>query len=140
MKRWQKITIILSLILLAASLINIPLPTKGATIINRLVNVGVNAGYSNITTDSFPQAFGRIINVFLSILGVIFMAYMVYGGYLWMIARGNEEQVNRAKAVIRGSIIGIIIVLAAYAISAFVVNRFSQAGGYQGVEQITDTN
>ena len=46
---------------------------------------------------------------------------MVYGGYLWMTARGNEEEVTKAKNLIKAAIIGLIIVLAAYAISIFVI-------------------
>ncbi|OGY45748.1 MAG: hypothetical protein A2663_02905 [Candidatus Buchananbacteria bacterium RIFCSPHIGHO2_01_FULL_46_12] len=95
------------------------------------------AGSLGPEAPSLPATVGRIIGIALSILGVIFMAYIVYGGYLWMIARGNDEQVTKAKAIIRGSIIGIIIVLGAYAISAFVVSRLieiSQTSGSAAAE------
>ena len=58
------------------------------------------------------------------------MAYLIYGGYLWMTARGNEETLEKAKKIIRGSIIGIIIVFSAYAITYFVISRLEQATGY----------
>jgi hypothetical protein len=50
---------------------------------------------------------------------------MIYGGYLWMLDRGNEKQVEKAKNLIQAAIIGLAIVVAAYAISIFVVSLLS---------------
>lgn len=68
---------------------------------------------------------GSIINVVLSFIGVIFMILMIYGGVLWMIAMGNDQRVEKAKNIITQSIIGLFIVLLAYAISFFVINIFT---------------
>lgn len=70
---------------------------------------------------------GKIIQAFLSIFGILFFALMVYGGYKWMIAQGREEEVQKAKDIIKTSIIGLGIVLAAYAIALFVTTQFWQA-------------
>jgi len=70
---------------------------------------------------------GRIINSFLSIFGVIFMILIIYGGYKWLMASGREEEVKKAKDIIRQAIIGLIIVLGAYAISYFVTTSLQQA-------------
>jgi len=45
---------------------------------------------------------------------------VIYGGFLWMTARGNEQQVTKAKDLIISAVIGLVIVLAAYAITAYV--------------------
>ena len=97
----------------------------------RLQNVGVAAGYSSsVGTTSVATTVGQIIKTFLSLLGLIFMGYLVYAGYLWMSASGEEEKLRKAKAIIRGSIIGIIIALSGYIITATVVDRISTATGY----------
>ena len=70
---------------------------------------------------------GRVIAIFFSIFGIVFFALMVYGGYKWMIAQGREEEVHKAQSIIRSAIIGICIVLIAYAISVFVVGRLLTA-------------
>jgi hypothetical protein len=49
---------------------------------------------------------------------------MIYAGILWMTAQGNDQQVTKAKTLMINSVIGIIIVFAAYAITAFVGNNF----------------
>jgi hypothetical protein len=68
-----------------------------------------------------------VINVILSLLGVILFVLIVYGGVLWMTSRGNEENVKKAKDIITDAIIGLVIVLAAYAISAYVVDALVKA-------------
>ncbi len=84
-----------------------------------------NSGHLNdnqpiISDDLQTVVVGKIIQTFLSFLGVIFFGLMLYGGYCWMLARGNEQDVEKAKNIITNAIIGLVIVLAAYAITAFV--------------------
>ncbi|OGL74144.1 hypothetical protein A3F28_00230 [Candidatus Uhrbacteria bacterium RIFCSPHIGHO2_12_FULL_57_11] len=69
---------------------------------------------------------GNAINVFLSILGVIFLVLTVYAGYLWMTARGDDQQVTKAKDILKAAVIGVAITLSAYAISSFVISRLVQ--------------
>ncbi|MCD4693873.1 hypothetical protein K8R62_00770 [bacterium] len=75
-----------------------------------------------ISKDSLPTMIGRIVGALLSFVGVIFLILMIYGGIMWMTARGNEQQVEKARSLIIAAIIGIIITLAAYAITIFVGN------------------
>lgn len=70
-----------------------------------------------------PELVGRYIRIFLGFLGVIFAVLMIYGGYTWMTSYGNEQKVTRAKDLIVDATIGLVIVLAAYAISSFVVGE-----------------
>ena len=66
-----------------------------------------------------------ILTSALSFLGVIFLLLMIYGGILWMTARGNEKNVEQAKSIIFDAIIGLVIVAAAYAITYFVTSIFA---------------
>lgn len=80
------------------------------------------AGYNIISDDPF-FLISTIINIVLSFLGVTFLILMVYGGYMWMTAAGDEQKVDKAKDLIKNAIIGLIVVLAAYAISYFVLGE-----------------
>lgn len=82
------------------------------------------AGYDTGTTDILP-VISAVIQSFLGLLGVVFLALLIYGGFMWMSARGNEQLVEKAKDTIFAAIIGLIIVLAAYSISYFVIARLS---------------
>jgi len=63
-----------------------------------------------------------VINAVLSLLGVIFLVLVIYAGFLWMTAGGNDEQVGKAKKLLTNSIIGVVVIVAAYAISYFVLS------------------
>ncbi len=123
-------------IFLLTFLVAIPLgalaQTTGSTastlnISGKLATVGSSAGFGS---RPIAQTIGQIINVFLSILGLIFLTYTVYAGYLYLISAGNEEKVDKAKSILRGSIIGLIIVLSAYAITRFVIYGVGRATSY----------
>ena len=64
---------------------------------------------------------GRIINILLGFIGIILLLIILYAGFLWMTAGGDEGQVKKAKAWIANSVVGLIIVVAAFAISSFVL-------------------
>lgn len=74
------------------------------------------------TKRSVQGIISLVINTFLSLLGVIFLVIIIYAGFLWMTAGGNDEQVGKAKKWLTNSIIGVAIIIAAYAISYFVLN------------------
>lgn len=88
---------------------------------SNLDQAGAMAGYQPaIGLDPILQ---NIISIVLSFLGVIFLILIIYAGYLWMMARGNEQQVEKAKSLLTEAIIGLIIVVSAYAISYFVIKK-----------------
>ena len=59
--------------------------------------------------------------IFLGLLGLFFTVLIILAGFRWMNSRGNEEEVKKAKSQLKGAIIGMIIVIAAYAIAQFVI-------------------
>lgn len=75
--------------------------------------------------ESLETGAGAIVMAVLSLLGVIFMILIIFGGILWMTAGGNEQRVDKAKTTITRAIIGLAVVLLAYAISIFIVSVFS---------------
>jgi len=74
---------------------------------------------------SLGEIAGAIIGTFLSFLGIIFLILIMYGGFVWMTAGGNEMKVLKAKQVLTQAIIGIIIVLAAYSMTSFVFHSLN---------------
>ncbi len=66
-----------------------------------------------------------ILNIILGFLGIFMVCLMVYAGFLYMTAGGDEKKTTAAKGYITNSIIGIAIVLAAFAITWFVTNTLS---------------
>ena len=92
-----------------------------------------NAGYDpNPSVDpksGLMAKIGTMINIALSFLGVIFLLLTIYGGYTWMMASGNEQTVAKAKGIIFNAIIGLLVVLAAYTITNFIIPIWQQTKG-----------
>ncbi|NCD01072.1 hypothetical protein EOL94_03200 [bacterium] len=79
-------------------------------------------------TQSIDSIIYSGLNLLFSILGVVFLILIIFGGAKWMISRGNQDDVRKAKDVLISSIIGLLIVLAAYALTWFIFNFFVQTG------------
>lgn len=120
-----------------------PLAVRAIDYGGALRGVGDDAGFSEngIPKSDILTTIGTIINVALGLLGVVLLVITIYAGFLWMTAQGNEEQVTKAKGMITNAVIGLIITLAAYSITDFVVqNITTKAGGTSGDSSIWDTD
>jgi len=62
----------------------------------------------------------NVIQWVLGILALVAVVMIIYGGIVWMTAAGNEDRIGKAKKVISAAVIGLIIVLLAWAIVIFV--------------------
>lgn len=103
-----------------------PLAAKAQNLGGDLLNKTAtkNAGYKD--TDLYT-IIGTVISAALAILGVIFLVLIVYAGYIWMIARGDEAKVEKSKNTIINSTIGLVIVLSAYAITNYILTAVLKA-------------
>lgn len=88
------------------------------------VNFGINQISNTIgLTNTNPQVVAaRIINVALGFLGIIAVVIVLYGGFMWMTAAGNEERIGKAKQILTAGIIGLVIIIMAWAIASYVVS------------------
>lgn len=89
-------------------------------------SVQTQAGYDPDL--SLGQVVAIVIRGFLGLLGVIFIILIVLAGYNWMTAAGDEEKIKKATSTIRSAIIGLLIIIAAYAITYFVFQNLPGAG------------
>lgn len=94
-------------------------PNPFNTAKNFAANVGNAAGVQGQT--DLPTMVGRIINIALGFVGILLLVYLIYGGFLWMTSGGSEDGAKKAKTMITNAIIGLLIVVAAFALSNFVL-------------------
>jgi len=71
----------------------------------------------------------KTIQYILAFLGVVAVVVIIIGGFMWMTAAGNDEKVGKAKKIILQGLIGLIIILLAFAIASFVINRLVEFAG-----------
>jgi hypothetical protein len=99
-------------------------PSRASTAeeLGNQMQVAGNAGWGNVEvkSNSFAQILETVISAFLSLLGIIFLVLIIYAGFGWMTAQGDEEKVTKAKDTLTRAIIGLIIIIAAYSITYFV--------------------
>ncbi len=73
----------------------------------------------------------RIINVILSLLGIIFIVLTLYSGFTWMTAGGNESKAETARKILFSAVIGLVIILSAYTLTNFVLrSSYKATRGY----------
>ncbi len=61
-----------------------------------------------------------IVNTSLIFLGMITVILVIVAGFLWLFAAGQEEKIKKAKDLLRGGIMGLIIVMAAYGLAQYI--------------------
>jgi len=96
-------------------------------------NLGFHAGQET----GLPQQDVRVIVMYiirniLGLLGIIFLIIILYTGFTWMTAGGNDEKVGEAKKWLTRSVIGLAIILSAYSITTFITNGLIEASMPQG--------
>ena len=97
------------------------------------INTGIEYGSATgLGGGDIRTIVGRIIQVFLGILGVIALVLIIYAGWLWMTAGGDEEKVTQAKKIMTQAVIGLAIILCSFAITTWIVSQLTAATGFGG--------
>ena len=84
-----------------------------------------SANYETEQTKSPEYYLGIALKSLFSVLGVICITLLIYSGFIWMTARGNETKVQKAKENIINVTIGLILVISGYALTVFLLNIFT---------------
>ncbi len=82
---------------------------------------------TGLGTADLQTTIGNLIRVALSFLGVVAVCIVLYGGFKWMTAGGNDEKVGEAKRLMISGLIGLAIIMSAYAIASFVISSVLSA-------------
>jgi hypothetical protein len=88
--------------------------------VSGLEDVGSVTGADQSQT--LPDLVGNLINILLSVVGIILVVLLIYAGFLYMTAQGDSTKVDKAKDMMKNAIIGLVIIVSAYAISSFVIS------------------
>ena len=93
--------------------------------LDNLNKIQPDSGYTEIDNDgnNLIVNMGKMVQIFLSLLGMLFLFFMLYGGYTWMSAAGDRNKVEKSQDIIRRSIIGLIITVGSYAMAQFILVR-----------------
>jgi TRAP-type C4-dicarboxylate transport system permease small subunit len=88
-------------------------------------------GLDTVNTDlgqaNLGETVGSLINIFIGILGIIAVIIVLIGGFTWMTAAGEQGKIDSAKGMLKSGVIGLAIILSAYAITNFVITQLTDA-------------
>lgn len=76
---------------------------------------------------TIPETVGKIVSLMLSFVGALFFIFIIFSGFQWMTAGGNEEKVTQARTRLTNAAIGLAITVAAYFITWFISNTLGAA-------------
>ena len=106
----------------------------GATSIANQAQGGLNTAVDEVygrdvkvDENTFNQGLITIINALLTFVGILFFLLIIYAGYLWMTARGAEEQVTKAKKITREAVIGLLLIVLARIFTEFILTQIGNA-------------
>jgi hypothetical protein len=68
----------------------------------------------------------NIITWIVGFLALIFLCLMIYGGFTWMFAAGNDDRIKKAKGIIKAGVIGLLIIMSSYGITIFIIDLFEK--------------
>jgi cytochrome bd-type quinol oxidase subunit 2 len=89
----------------------------------------VAGGAYDVDGANVVATIATVIQTILGFTGIVFVCYTIYAGFLYLTAEGDETKTKKALGIIKTAIIGVIIIVAAYAITYFVFNSMGGAGG-----------
>lgn len=106
----------------------IPARVGAIEIINSTLEAQIK-GKTGLGDKDPVQVTASLVEGFLTILGIIAIVLIIYGGFKWMTARGNEETVGEAKSLLGASFIGLAIILSSYGIALYVFSLIESSTG-----------
>ncbi len=128
--RWFRLKYVLPSVLgLIAAGVFLHTPHLLAQVTDSLANVGAASG---LTAEDPKIIIARIIRVVIGVLGILSVLIVLYGGFTWMTAAGNEEKLERAKKILIRGVIGLAIILLSFAIASFILSALISATGAGG--------
>jgi hypothetical protein len=136
-KHFKKISLILVLfIILSANFYFVfsAQASAGGELKNQLDTAAKPSWTSEPTgATSLSGIVAAVIKALLGLLGIIFLVLIIYAGFEWMTAQGDEEKVTKAKDTLTRAIIGLVIIIAAYSITYFVFTNLPGDSGNGGI-------
>ncbi|OGY94609.1 MAG: hypothetical protein A2406_02160 [Candidatus Komeilibacteria bacterium RIFOXYC1_FULL_37_11] len=72
---------------------------------------------------SLRDTIGGVVNIILGFLGILTTLIILFGGFKWMTSYGSSDKVDEAKKLIGAGVVGLVIILVAYAVSRFVLSE-----------------
>lgn len=85
----------------------------------------ISAGANNIPEITPERVLGNALNIFYFVTGIVAVVVIIVAGFFYVTSQGKPANITRAKDAILYSVIGLVVVMIAFAITHFVVGSVS---------------
>ena len=94
------------------------------------IQKGIGAtGAGSSGSPKLETIIANIIQTMFFIIGVLAVIVIIYSGFLFIVASGNPQTIQKAIRSIVYAVVGLVVAIMAYAIVGFVVNTFQGGSG-----------
>lgn len=87
---------------------------------------------TDLPTGSLSEKIKAIVNQVALIIASICVLIIIFGGIMYAVSGGKEEQMTSAKNIVIYAVVGLIIVALAWVLVGFVVKVMNIGGGGEG--------
>ena len=92
-----------------------------------VASIDFPGSFAGLASQDLKLTIANIVRIVLGFLGILTVVFILYAGFLWMTSGGNEDKIDSAKKLISAAVVGLVIILASYAIASFVAGNLSKA-------------
>ncbi len=72
---------------------------------------------------TFYNKLAQVVNIAIGFVGILAVIFIIYSGFKWMTAGGNDQTISSAKIGIKNAVIGLLIIFTSYIIVNFVITN-----------------
>ena len=73
-------------------------------------SIGLNSGAT------ISDVVSSLLTIIFPIVGILLLLYLLYGGYQYMLSRGDPKAIAAAKGTITNALVGFVIVILAFSL------------------------
>ena len=113
-------------------------PDGKTTYVNSVAECGINAAGDDVNKnpDGLMGVVKTIINVVLSVVGIIAVVMIILGGITFMTSQGDSAKVAKGKNTLIYGVVGLVVALLAFAIVNFVLKSVFNGTGAGDTQQV----
>ncbi len=86
-------------------------------------------GNAGIGDNTIAEVVGQVVKAVLSILGLVALVIFIIAGFQWMTSGGNKEKIQSAQKLMGAAVIGLVIIIIAYAAASFIISALTDVTG-----------
>lgn len=98
-------------------------PALAQSVQDASTQLAASASAAGVSDTTLPVIIARVIRVFLGTLGIIFTIVVLYAGWIYMTAQGDDTKLKKAKDMIKNGVIGMILCIFSYTITSYILGR-----------------